>query len=140
MLNSHLLRTKDGDEECTLEFMLPTKSGFVVNRFEGNEDDTASQTIFTFTGKRKGTDTKRYKAGDLWDTLGTAHFRVAEGSTREAEETGRDTRPLEVRQLQASGSTRVESGLATGFPACWRAISAFWCLSEATGTRRPPGC
>ncbi len=110
VLNSFLLRTKDGDEECTVEFMLPTKSGFVVNRFNGNEDDTSSQTIFTFAGKKKGTDTKHYEPGDLWDTEGTAHYRVLLGSQAEAEAAGRSTIPMQVRLLLGGGAAEMEIG------------------------------
>jgi hypothetical protein len=96
--------------------MLPTKSGYVVNRIGGDEDNTVNQTIFTYAGKKKGTDTKRYKPGDLWDTLGTVHYRLSEGLTREAEEAGRMTRPVEVRLLHGKGSSRFDVTVGDWIP------------------------
>ena len=110
-LNSFVLRTLDGDDEHTVEYMLPTKSGYVVNRVGGDEDNTVRQTIFTYAGKKKDTDTKRYKPGDLWDTQGTVHYRLSEGLTRDAEEAGALTRPVEVRLLHGSDATRFDVGV-----------------------------
>lgn len=110
-LNRYVLRTLDGDDEHTVEYMLPTKSGYVINRIGGDEDNTVRQTIFTYAGKKKGTDTKRHKTGDLWDTQGTVHYRLSEGLTREAEDAGALTRPVEVRLLHSSGATRFDVGV-----------------------------